>query len=442
MARGKTAAEAKKWEDAVKAYDEALLNKPGDEAAIAAKKAAVAELKSIEDAKKKEAAYVAAMKEGKAAADAKKWAEAVKAYDAALAAKPRDVAATAGRKAAQAEVDLIEGAKKKEAAYLAAMKEARAAADAKKWAEAVRAYDAALKNRPNDKAALEGRKIAQAGLDKIEDAKKKEAAYQAAMKQAKAAFDAKKYADAAKLYDAALAQKPNDQAALAGKKAAEDAQKPKKPDPNEEDYRLAMGAGADAMKKGNYQGAVNSYRHALVKKPKDPDATKALAEAERLLKADTDKKKEAAYQAAMTKARAAFAAKKFADAVKLYDEALQNKPGDKAAIDGKKASIDAQKPQPKPDAKAELAKEMQQGLNLEKQKKYFDAVNAYTRAVKWAADLGGKAELARAWLGVARNEHAQKNFAEAVKAYEEVLKRDPTNAEAKAGLPKAKANKQ
>jgi tetratricopeptide (TPR) repeat protein len=138
----------------------------------------------------------------------------------------------------------------------------------------------------------------------------------------------------------------------------------------------------------------------------------------------------------------ALAAKKYADAVKAYDEALKLKPGDAAAIRGKRAATDAQKPaQPKADPKAELRKALDQGAASEKLKKHADAVNWYQSARKWANDVGDRNALAQAYLGVGRNEHAQKRYPEAVRAYEEVLKRDANNAEAKAALARAKANK-
>jgi hypothetical protein len=53
--------------------------------------------------------------------------------------------------------------------------------------------------------------------------------------------------------------------------------------------------------------------------------------------------REAAYQKCMMQAQAAMKAKRYADAVKAYDEALKIKPGDSAAIKGKKAAAAAAK---------------------------------------------------------------------------------------------------
>src|SRR5262249_10143274 len=146
--------------------------------------------------------------------------------------------------------------------------------DGKKYAEALKAYDAALAQKPGDAAATAGKRAAQAELDKpdpkVEEAKRKEVAYQAAMKQAETLFETKKYAEAVKAYDAALLQKPGDVAAQNGRKAAIDAQTPKV-DPNkdkqrEEDFKLALSAAQAAMKQGKYQGAINAYNQALALK--------------------------------------------------------------------------------------------------------------------------------------------------------------------------------
>src|SRR5262249_40568734 len=162
-----------------------------------------------------------------------------------------------------------------------------------------------------------------------------EVAYQKWMKEGDAALSAKKFAEAAKAYDEALKQKPGDPAATKGKKAALDGMKPppkppvKPADPKgkqaKEDYDLAMSAARAAMKNKNYQGAVNAYAEALRKMPGDKTAAAEKAEAEKQLAA-------VAYQNWMKQGDAALAAKKFAEAAKAYDEALKIKPGDPAAI--------------------------------------------------------------------------------------------------------------
>jgi hypothetical protein len=64
--------------------------------------------------------------------------------------------------------------KKAEAAYEAAMKKAKGAMEAKKYAEAIRAYTDALRNKPKDPDALEGdEKAARLFVEEAEQGKKK-----------------------------------------------------------------------------------------------------------------------------------------------------------------------------------------------------------------------------------------------------------------------------
>jgi tetratricopeptide (TPR) repeat protein len=390
----------KKLGEAVKAYDEALKLKPGDPTASKGRAAALAGQKAPPPPDPKAAAYQSWMKQAQTAMGAKRYADAVKAYDEALKVKPGDGAAIQGKKTAlDAQKPPVKPAPPpdpKIAAYQSWLKQGQSALTQKKWATAVKAFDEALKVKPGDPVAIKGKTDATAGL-KADEAKQREAAYQGWIRQGQAAMNAKKYPDAVKAYDEALKVKPGDGAAIAGKKAALDAQKPPvKPAPP----------------------------------PPPPDP------------------KVAAYQSWMKQAQTAMAGKKFADAVKAYDEALKVKPGDGAAIQGKKVALDALKPPVKPamNAQAEYTKAMQQAGALEKQKKFSDAAATYRKALEWvpgdpATNAALRPTQGQAWLGVARNEHAQKRYAEAVKAYEEVLKRIPNQPEAKAALPRARANK-
>src|SRR5262249_6697112 len=99
-------------------------------------------------------------------------------------------------------------------AYQVAMNQADDAMKARKYAEAVEACDEALKHRPGDEAAIAARKNAQAEL--AGEARRKEAAYQTAMKQAEAAMQAEQFAQATREYAEALSNRPNDPDAIRG----------------------------------------------------------------------------------------------------------------------------------------------------------------------------------------------------------------------------------
>src|SRR5262249_23103347 len=111
--------------------------------------------RQVEEAKK-EADYQAAMQLAKAAAAGGKWADAIRACDSALKIKPGDKVAIAAKKAAQVEIDRLVEARRHEAAYLAAMQWGAEAAKAKRYAEAREGYAEALRHRPGDRAALQG----------------------------------------------------------------------------------------------------------------------------------------------------------------------------------------------------------------------------------------------------------------------------------------------
>jgi TPR repeat protein/serine/threonine protein kinase len=116
------------------------------------------------------------------------------------------------------------GAKRKledEKAYQKAMRDARAAFAAKNWSEALDHYAAALKLRVDDPAALAGRKAAQDALDRDRAGALAEKNYQDAMDRAEAAMKAKKYQQARSEYAAALKYRPKDPEALRGRDEAD-----------------------------------------------------------------------------------------------------------------------------------------------------------------------------------------------------------------------------
>jgi tetratricopeptide (TPR) repeat protein len=348
MKKAQDALVAKKYPEAAAQYAAALKLFDTDAAAktglktandlLAQEKKREADEKAAKEAAAKRAAMLKdKLDEGKKLRDAKQYARAVAAYQEAVKLAPANVEAQAGLEAARREAEKARAdaakapppdakMKDRREAYLKEMAEARAAVKGRKFGEAIRSFDEALKLQPGDPVATKERAAAVT-----------EGAYAAHMARGAQALTRKQPAEARKAFEEALKLKPNDPAATKGVKDATPApaiKDPKGPAPGKakplkEDYDLAMGAGAAAMKKLDYKGAVNAYTEALNKIPGDKAATAALAGAR--------------YGAAMAQAAALMKQKKFDDAVKAYDEALKAKPGDAAAIKGKKEADAAAK---------------------------------------------------------------------------------------------------
>src|SRR5262249_2338493 len=170
----------------------------------------------------------------------------------------------------------------------------------------------------------------------------------------------------------------------------------------------------------------------------------------------------------MGQGHSAVAARRYADAVRSFGEALKVRPGDPAALKAQKEAqqaLDASRvppkppvkpmppPAPKPPAPAkpvvpapaqapapnpavEPARQMRAGAALEKGGRWGEAVAAYEGALRWVPnEPKATAALRNAsfqlHLANGRKAHAARRFAEAAREYEEALKLQPANAEVK-----------
>lgn len=271
------------------------------------------------------------------------------------------------------------------------------------------------------------------------------------------------------------------------------------PNRNQADYKLAMDAGKAAFDRKNYAGAVNAYKEALRLISGDREATTRLAEAQRMLtegnvktaldqaqaaltakkyddalkavnqalalapgnrdalklvsdvnkaKADADDaQKKAQFTQLVTQAKAALAAKKFADALPLLDQAGKLFPADREVPTLVKQARDGLAT-PMPNPMADFQKHMDNGATLERQKKFAEAAAAYNEALKAKPnDVLAKVALQRVQTAQAIATHlaagnaalTAKKWDVAEKAFNEALKLDPRNADAKEGVTRAKA---
>jgi formylglycine-generating enzyme required for sulfatase activity len=157
--------------------------------------------------------YQTAMKDGQTAFDRKDYAQAITQAGVALDNKANDPAATKLRTEAQRQLDLVNNAKTQEQNYQTAMKDGQTAFDRKDYAQAITQAGVALDTKANDPAATKLRTEAQRQLDLVNDTKAQERKYQTAMKEGRAAFDRKDYAEAITQAGVALETRANDLAA-------------------------------------------------------------------------------------------------------------------------------------------------------------------------------------------------------------------------------------
>jgi formylglycine-generating enzyme required for sulfatase activity len=204
-------------------------------------------------------AYQAAMKNGRGALERDDYKGTMAEADKALSLKADDAAAKQLRAEAQTKLD---AANQKEAAYQAAMKDGLAELARGNYKEALTQADMALSLKPEDAVAKQLRATAQVGLDA---ANQKEAAYQSAIKDGRAALVRGDYKETLTQVDKALSLKPEDTVATQLRADAQAAQK-------EAAYQSAMKDGRGALEREDYQGALAQADMALLLKPDDADA--------------------------------------------------------------------------------------------------------------------------------------------------------------------------
>jgi hypothetical protein len=220
------------------------------------------------------------------------------------------------------------------------------------------------------------------------------------------------------------------------------------------DYELALSAGQAALKRNNSAGAVNSFKEALRINPGGQEASAGLQEANRradaAARAADDAKRMGDFNRVMTSGRQAMTLKKYDDAVKAFTEAVRLQPADSAAADALRQATQARaqpipqpKIEPKADSRAEYNRLMQTAASLEKSQKTVEAIQAYRKALQLVpGDVPALTALRRTELPLqltaGKQALATRRFPDAVKSFEAALQLAPDNAEAKAGLKKAR----
>ena len=245
---------AKSYEDAEKTYQRALRLFPTDATA----------LQGIEDAQKAlkqtKTEYAAWMLKGNAAAQAGRFGESAIAFREATRLFPNDEAAT--RALRQAEL-----AQEAQNTYFRAMDAGSRAMSFKQYADAIVAYNEALRASPGDFAALQGLRDAQQGFE-ADTVRRKEFERKATI--GFQLLKSQRYADAAvELRGALKVMRHHPQAPVVDRQA---------------DYAEAMSNAIQAMNARRYSDAISFYEAALREFPNDFAARNGLNRARQMNK--------------------------------------------------------------------------------------------------------------------------------------------------------------
>ncbi|HKB00873.1 MAG TPA: tetratricopeptide repeat protein, partial [Gemmataceae bacterium] len=522
--QGRKAMEANRFPIAVSAFQNARRLKPSPEAeqlvsnALTAQAKADAEKKGAAekarldaqlakeeerrkqaeaDASERKAKYQASIAKAREAMNGRQYAAAATSFRLASQTMQTDEAA-AGLKQAETELAKVAAATdaeakkkaeeaRKQAAVDKRLTEGRTALATKQYEKAIAAFRAAAELKPGDVEIQKALTQAELARDeavtaarpkkdptpKTEAVTKKSANVDDLLAKARAAIRAKDLDGAAKFLADASAADPTDPDiqkvraeydAARRQLAGADAEAKKKQDAYLQSLRDASTALADKK----YAVAIREAKEALAAKPGDPAATKILNDAQKALDAanataaDTERKKDA-YDAAMKAGRAAYAARKFDEAIRAFEEAVQAKPGDPTATQSlaivKKAAAAASDEGKKKDA---YDTAMTSGRAAMAKKDYDAAIRAFSDALKAdpgdptatallkqarEADAAPKApavdpkrkELYEAWMDRAEKLMAARRFADAVEAYQNALRAMPDDTKATKGLAEARA---
>ncbi len=257
-----------------------------------------------------------------------------------------------------------------------------------------------------------------------------------------------RFEEAVKDYEAALQLFPEDVEAAKGLSAARTSLEAQTRVQKDEEKRQAefarlMSQGQEAMKKQQFADAAQAFDNALRLIPENPEAATALRQASGAQEArEIALKKSADYESHMTAARGAMVGERYADARNEFLAALQVKPEDEAANNGRKlAETRLNEMQDQAKRRTEFNRFMDQGDRALRNRRYDEAERAYTKAVQlMPRDLDARNGLKEAQRGqekvkqefnrlIAQGDLAMQTsrLGDAVRAYSQATKLVPDN---------------
>jgi tetratricopeptide (TPR) repeat protein len=470
LGQAKAAAEAK-GPAARQEFDRKLAQQEADKA------------KALADAKSKQDTYQALLGKAQKQLASKAYDGAIGEFEAAGKIFKTDAVLTglaqakAGSDKLKADQLAIQRKDADEKARLAQfqqlMNEGQAAFGGKNFSLAVEKYSAAKKLIPANVDVIAGLAAAEQARDRLAmeakqkttippvqpgltDAQKLKAQFDVLMVAGQKAMNDKKFADAVKSFTEATKLMPTDKASQGllqlalqqEKKAAETGDLALK----QQRFKTLIDDARKAIQGKQLDAAAKTLDAAAAILPQDPQLAAVRQEIDlarrNLTQELNNAKSKAAYDLAIKQGNDALAGKKFAEAMKSFQYALEIVPNDPTALKllqavNQQSKVAKGPPPPTPAQTAEYNRQISLGLGYDKQKKWEDAMKAYDAALKQipkdarAEELHKKASF-NFYMSEGNRFFTARRFVDARREYDLAIRLFPNDPDAIAAVKKAK----
>jgi cytochrome c-type biogenesis protein CcmH/NrfG len=331
MIEGGVALGNHRFEEAIANYQAALQLFPEDVEAAkglsASKTSLEAQARAQKDEEKRQGEFARLMNQGQEAMKKQQFADAIQAFDNALRLIPEDAEADKALRQASDAQEAMQIAKKNAADYESHMTAARAAMVGERYADAHNEFLAALQLKPEDEAANNGRKLAETRLNELADQAKRKGEFNRFMDQGDRALRNHRYDEAERAYTKAVQLMPRDLDARNGLKEAQRGQEKVK-----QDFNRLIAQGDLAMQASHFGDAVRVYSQATKLVPDSDVAHDKLQTAQKSL--DDLRSVQANYNRLMLQGETMMRVGHFTEAGLAYASALRLVPGDIDALAG------------------------------------------------------------------------------------------------------------
>ena len=377
MRQGKAALGKQHFQDAMTAYEDARRLFPDDPEArdglISAQSSAGVDAKTEEEQKKRRLDYDRLMAEGEKAKENKDYPAAQKAFEAALIVLPGDPKAAVAVTAVKQLIEANEKEKDRQTKFQAQMNLGEAAMVRQDYEAALRAFLAAQQIMPDDLDAPKRRRAAENQLDNIQDRAKRLAIVQNLNTRGREAITAKRFDEAIDAYNSALKLSPED---FDAKKGLAEATKARTLAKAEYGQLIATGNAAlqtqqFLVAQNAFQAAAAIFPNEPVAQNGILAARQGLAAATTTVPVEIV----LALQRYLAAGQLALAERRYADATIAFNAALQISPTDPTALTGLlriKELVDR-----KVLRKVEIDQLLVVGAQTLAAGRYFDAIKAY-----------------------------------------------------------------